>query len=83
MYNCPLPLAHRDPVRAQYGERWDRYTLDRPVFHDVVNSVSEVGYRSEDARYWNTFLGFIADEGTTLDPSDVITTQPLGKTPLH
>ena len=68
-------------MRSRFGEQWDRYTLDRPVFYDPVRSTSAVGYRREDASYWNRFLGFLAEEGTPPGPTEGTTAEPLGKTP--
>ncbi|XP_043217903.1 acetylcholinesterase-like [Amphibalanus amphitrite] len=70
-------ITDGDPVRGRYGERWDRYTLDQPVFQDLVHSVSVVGYRREDASYWNKFLSFIAAENTGPSPTEGVTTEPL------
>ncbi|XP_037080714.1 cholinesterase 1-like [Pollicipes pollicipes] len=70
-------ITEGDPVRGRFGERWERFTLDRPVFHNLVGSVAEIGYRRGDAGYWNTFLQFIEGAGATADPSLATTAQTL------
>ncbi|XP_037082489.1 cholinesterase 1-like [Pollicipes pollicipes] len=70
-------ITDGDPIRGSFGERWRRFSLDEPSFYNLAGSVVEVGYRREDAGYWNTFLPFIEGGGSTVDPIDPTTTQPL------
>jgi len=58
-----------NPVVGNFGDRWRPFTADEPGFYNLAGSVVEVGYRREDARYWNQFLPFIAGGGsTTIEP---------------
>ncbi|XP_043234786.1 cholinesterase 1-like [Amphibalanus amphitrite] len=65
------------PQRGSFGERWRRFSLDDPTFYNLVGDVIEVGYRRDDAGFWNTFLPFVEGGGSTVDPELSTTAQPL------